>query len=67
MCNKLLSEEQLDEPQQATSDASGDERLCGICMEPRDTDELIFLPHAAYMCAGCLEEIQAVRDKQAEK
>ena len=44
-----------------------EDRLCGICMEPRDTDELIFLPHAAYMCAGCLEEIQLVRDKQAEK
>jgi len=42
-------------------------RLCGICMEERESDELIFLPHAAYMCAGCLEEIQAVRDKQTEK
>lgn len=29
----------------------------------RETDELIFLPHAAYMCAGCLEDIQTVRDK----
>jgi hypothetical protein len=36
-------------------------------MEPRETDELIFLPHAAYMCAGCLEDIQTVRDKRAEK
>jgi hypothetical protein len=44
-----------------------EERLCGICMEPRETDELIFLPHAAYMCAGCLEDIQIIRDKQAEK
>lgn len=42
-------------------------RLCGICMEERESDELIFLPHAAYMCAGCLEDIQAVRDKQGEK
>jgi hypothetical protein len=25
------------------------------------------LPHAAYMCAGCLEDIQAVRDKHGEK
>ena len=44
-----------------------DNRLCGICMEERESDELIFLPHAAYMCAGCLEDIQAVRDKTAEK
>jgi hypothetical protein len=44
---------------------SKETRLCGICMEPRETDELIFLPHAAYLCAGCLEDIQAVRDKQA--
>jgi hypothetical protein len=44
-----------------------EERLCGICMEARETDELIFLPHAAYMCAGCLEDIQTVRDKQADK
>jgi hypothetical protein len=41
-------------------------RLCGICMEERESDELIFLPHAAYMCAGCLEDIQAVRDKQSD-
>jgi hypothetical protein len=46
---------------------SKEDRLCGICMEPRETDELIFLPHAAYMCAGCLEDIQAVRDKHSEK
>jgi ClpX C4-type zinc finger len=43
---------------------SKENRLCGVCMEPRETDELIFLPHAAYMCAGCLEELQLVRDKQ---
>jgi hypothetical protein len=42
-------------------------RLCGICMEARESDELIFLPHAAYMCAGCLEDIQTVRDKQSER
>ena len=40
-------------------------RLCGVCMEERESDELIFLPHAAYMCAACLEDIQAVRDKQS--
>ena len=43
------------------------ERLCGICMEPRETDELVFLPHAAYLCATCLDEIQTVRDKQTGK
>ena len=46
---------------------SKEDRLCGICMEARETDELIFLPHAAYMCAGCLEDLQTVRDKHAEK
>jgi hypothetical protein len=46
---------------------SRENRLCGICMEERESDELIFLPHAAYMCAGCLEDIQTVRDQQAEK
>ena len=46
---------------------SVEDRLCGICMEPRETEELIFLPHAAYMCAGCLEDIQAVRHNKAEK
>jgi ClpX C4-type zinc finger len=52
--------------EEAASDSKED-RLCGICMEPRETDELIFLPHAAYMCAGCLEDIQTVRDKHGEK
>jgi hypothetical protein len=33
-------------------------------MEERESDELIFLPHAAYMCASCLEEMQSVRDKR---
>ena len=50
----------------SASDAR-EERLCGICMEPRETDELIFLPHAAYMCAGCLEDIQTIRDNHSEK
>ena len=43
------------------------ERLCGICMEAREPDELIFLPHAAYMCPGCLEELQVVRDRHNDK
>jgi hypothetical protein len=46
---------------------SKEDHLCGVCMEPRESDELIFLPHAAYMCAGCLEDIQTVRDKHGEK
>jgi len=25
------------------------------------------LPHAAYMCAGCLEDLQIVRDKRSEQ
>jgi hypothetical protein len=50
----------------SSKDAQAD-RLCGICMEPRETDELIFLPHAAYMCPGCLEDIQTVREKHGEK
>jgi ClpX C4-type zinc finger protein len=44
-----------------------EERLCGICMEAREPDELIFLPHAAYMCPGCLEELQVARDRHNEK
>lgn len=75
-CVKLCSgiiEEEVDAATSAGPSAAAapnpakEDRLCGICMEPRETDELIFLPHAAYMCAGCLEDIQAVRDKQAEK
>ena len=72
LCNDILTEEvDADAGTSAKSETdakqSRKERLCGICMEPRETDELIFLPHAAYMCAGCLEDIQTVRDKQAEK
>ncbi len=70
LCGGILNKERFDgsdkSPSETTADAS-EERLCGICMEPRETDELIFLPHAAYMCAGCLEGIQLVRDKQLEK
>lgn len=72
LCNDILSAEvEADASVGATSEAdakqSRKDRLCGVCMEPRETDELIFLPHAAYMCASCLEELQAVRDRQGEK
>jgi hypothetical protein len=72
LCSGVLTEETggAEGPGDGSKSArseSADERLCGICMEARETDELIFLPHAAYMCAGCLEDIQAVRDKQTEK
>jgi hypothetical protein len=71
VCDEILTKEHIDaadQPAKSTATAaSADEHLCGICMEPRDADELIFLPHAAYMCAGCLEEIQSVRDKQSDK
>jgi hypothetical protein len=36
-------------------------------MEARDQDELIFLPHAAYLCPGCLEELQVVRERHNDK
>ena len=69
LCNDIISKEvDADASVGAKSGAgekqSKEERLCGVCMEPRETDELIFLPHAAYMCASCLEDIQLVRDKQ---
>ena len=70
LCKKILTEE-LDAGEKGKSKAakgkSQENRLCGICMEERESDELIFLPHAAYMCASCLEDLQAVRDKQTEK
>ena len=64
-CDEILIKENVDgaAAELATVSGAPEERLCGICMEARETDELIFLPHAAYMCAGCLEEIQLVRDK----
>jgi Pyruvate/2-oxoacid:ferredoxin oxidoreductase delta subunit len=65
LCDEILVKENVKEAESAVP--STEERLCGICMEPRETDELIFLPHAAYMCAGCLEDIQLVRDKHGEK
>jgi ClpX C4-type zinc finger len=72
LCKNIIAEDtesgEESEAKSAKAKAKAKEnRLCGICMEPRETDELIFLPHAAYMCASCLEDIQAVRDKQAEK
>lgn len=69
VCDEILTKEHIDAADQTATSASTStaERLCGICMEPRETDELIFLPHAAYMCAGCLEEIQIIRDKHAEQ
>ena len=63
LCDEILVKENAKETASAVQ--STEERLCGICMEPRETDELIFLPHAAYMCAGCLEEIQLIRDKRS--
>jgi ClpX C4-type zinc finger len=65
-CEEILIKENVDGADAAVASAAGapEERLCGICMEARETDELIFLPHAAYMCAVCLEEIQLVRDKR---
>jgi hypothetical protein len=67
-CNEILTKENIDQVDDAAKpSAATTEQLCGICMEPRDSDELIFLPHAAYMCAGCLEEIQIVRDKRGEQ
>jgi hypothetical protein len=70
LCDGIIVKENSGKVKESESSANADssaERLCGICMEPRETDELIFLPHAAYMCAGCLEDIQIVRDKQMEK
>ena len=69
VCDEILTKEHVDAVDQTATSASTstEERLCGICMEPRETDELIFLPHAAYMCAGCLEEIQLIRDKHGDQ
>ena len=69
VCDEIMTKENVDAADQTSTSASTsrEERLCGICMEPRETDELIFLPHAAYMCASCLEEIQIIRDKHGDK
>ena len=70
LCKNILVEE-LDTGggriSKSAKAAISENRLCGICMEERESDELIFLPHAAYMCAGCLDDIQSVRDKQSEE
>ena len=71
LCNDIVSQEadagDAETIAKRARAKSKEDRLCGICMEARETDELIFLPHAAYMCAGCLEDMQAIRDKHAEK
>ena len=72
LCRGIIAEEGERDANGAAGSTVSDgnpkaERLCGICMEPRETDELVFLPHAAYLCATCLDEIQTVRDKQTGK
>lgn len=64
ICRGILAEDREDRTKTGPDAPVEETRLCGICMEERESDELIFLPHAAYMCASCLEEIQAVRDKR---
>lgn len=70
VCDEIFTNEHIDAADQPVNTEgnsnSAEEHLCGICMEPRETDELIFLPHAAYMCAGCLEELQNIRDKRGD-
>jgi ClpX C4-type zinc finger len=66
LCGAILANENIHETDKPMPDSTS-ERLCGICMQPRESDELVFLPHAAYMCAGCLEQLDAVRERQAEK
>jgi len=67
-CVELCSGIIADEPENKNAvSRRKQERLCGICMEAREPDELIFLPHAAYMCPRCLEELQIVRDRHNEK
>lgn len=72
LCSGIIAEEGEPNAARTTTSTRSDgnpkaERLCGICMEPRETEELVFLPHAAYLCATCLDEIQTVRDKQTGK
>ena len=64
LCRSIVAEDRQEESRRASDAPAEENRLCGICMEERESDELIFLPHAAYMCASCLEEIQSVRDKR---
>jgi hypothetical protein len=65
LCSAILAKENVPEAEKRIPDSTS-ERLCGICMQPRESDELVFLPHAAYMCAGCLEDLDAVRERQGE-
>jgi ClpX C4-type zinc finger len=70
LCKNIIAQETEGGIEAAVKSAKGkakENRLCGICMEERETDELIFLPHAAYLCAGCLEDIQTIRDSHSEK
>ena len=64
LCSGIIADES---ERKAAVSLHKQERLCGICMEARDPDELIFLPHAAYMCPGCLEELQIVRERDNDK
>jgi len=66
-CVDLCKNIVLQEEDPTAETKAGENRLCGICMEARESDELIFLPHAAYMCAGCLEDLQIIRDRHGEK
>jgi hypothetical protein len=71
LCSDMLEKHPEPDSQLATESTDTDldsnaERLCGICMQPRADDELVFLPHAAYLCAECLEVVQAVREKRSE-
>lgn len=69
LCDQILAKEKVGDGKagKKAAPSAATEGLCGICMEPREQDELVFLPHAAYLCAGCLEEIQTVRDRQTGK
>ncbi len=64
LCRGIIADESERKP---AGSVRKQERLCGVCMEARDPDELIFLAHAAYMCPGCLEELQVVRERHNDK
>lgn len=64
LCKNILAEDREDGGKSRSKESAEENRLCGICMEERESDELVFLPHAAYMCASCLEDLQSVRDKR---
>jgi hypothetical protein len=72
LCSGIIAQEgehdaEANAPSKSSKGSADEHRLCGICMEARETDELVFLPHAAYLCAECLEEMMAIRDKQSGK